>query len=123
LKREGQAGDSRPALSLHGKLVDAGVTALLFGAGADGCTVCNDEMQDGITNPASIDGNDAPAQYADDDGGYLRARHRTITRPVPSRSLPLILTATTHAAYLEAYLEAPFRKDYGVIEKPVTLHC
>lgn len=34
----------------------------------------SDEMQDGITNPSPIDGNDARAQYADDDGGYLRLR-------------------------------------------------
>ena len=54
------------------QLVDAGVIALLFGAGADGCTMYNDEMQDGVTNPSPIDGNDTQAQYADDDGGYLR---------------------------------------------------
>jgi hypothetical protein len=56
------------------QLADAGVVALLFGAGADGCTMYDDEMQDGVTNPSPINGNDATAQYADDDGGYLRQR-------------------------------------------------
>jgi hypothetical protein len=56
------------------QLVDAGVIALLFGAGADGCTMYDDSMQDGITNPPAIDGNDTQAEYADDDGGYLRLR-------------------------------------------------
>jgi hypothetical protein len=55
-------------------LADAGVIALLFGAGADGCTMCTDEMWDGVTNPSPIDGNDLQAQYADDDGGHLRIR-------------------------------------------------
>jgi hypothetical protein len=54
------------------QLAAAGVIALLFGAGADGCTMYDDEMQDGVTNPASIDGNNQTAQYTDDDGGYLR---------------------------------------------------
>ncbi len=56
------------------QLADAGVIALLFGAGADGCTMYNDEMQDGVTNPSPVNGNDATAQYDDDDGGYLRQR-------------------------------------------------
>jgi len=56
------------------QLADAGVVALLFGAGADGCTMYTDEMQDGVTNPSPINGNDATAQYADDDGGQLRLR-------------------------------------------------
>ncbi len=56
------------------ELADAGVIALLFGAGADGCTMYTDEMWDGITNPSPVDGNTLQAQYADDDGGYLRLR-------------------------------------------------
>ena len=56
------------------QLAGAGVIALLFGAGADGCTMYDDEMQDGVTNPSPINGNDAEAQYADDDGGYLRQK-------------------------------------------------
>jgi len=53
-------------------LADAGVVAVLFGAGADGCTMYDDSMRDGVTNPAPINGNEQEAQYADDDGGYLR---------------------------------------------------
>ncbi len=53
-------------------LADGGVIAVLFGAGADGCTTYTDEMNDGVTNPPPIDGNDQEAQYSDDDGGYLR---------------------------------------------------
>jgi hypothetical protein len=29
-------------------------------------------MNDGVTNPSPINGNDQEAQYPDDDGGYLR---------------------------------------------------
>jgi len=54
-------------------LADDGVIAVLFGAGADGCTTYTDAMNDGITNPSPINGNDQEAQYADDDGGYLRS--------------------------------------------------
>jgi hypothetical protein len=50
-------------------LVDYGVIGLLFGAGANGCTMYTDAMGDGITNPP---GDGLKAQYADDDGGYLR---------------------------------------------------
>ena len=53
-------------------LADAGVIAVLFGAGADGCTMYADEMRDGVTNPQPINGNDLEAHYPDDDGGYLR---------------------------------------------------
>jgi hypothetical protein len=54
------------------ELADAGVIAVLFGSGADGCTMYTDEMGDGVTNPAPINGNDRVASYPDDDGGYLR---------------------------------------------------
>jgi hypothetical protein len=53
---------------------DAGVIAIIFGVGADGCTMYTDEMGDGVTNPAAINGNDQVASYADDDGGYLRLK-------------------------------------------------
>jgi hypothetical protein len=56
------------------ELVDYGVIGLLFGAGADGCTMYADEMGDGVTNPPAINGNGLEAQYADDDGGYLRLK-------------------------------------------------
>ena len=34
------------------ELVDYGVIGLLFGAGADGCTMYTDQTGDGVTNPA-----------------------------------------------------------------------
>src|SRR4051794_19447040 len=65
-----------------GELQQAGIIALLFGAGNGGSTVHWDGMGDGITNPASIcnsDGassgticNNHPSAHADDDGGYIR---------------------------------------------------
>jgi hypothetical protein len=60
---------------------DAGVVAMLFGAGQDDQTKYFDARNDGITNPAPIDNrlynhtdhlNDLPALNADDDGGFLR---------------------------------------------------
>ncbi len=53
-------------------LANDGVIAILFGAGASGCTMYDDDMGDGVTNPPPINGNDHQAEYADDDGGYLR---------------------------------------------------
>jgi len=54
---------------------DAGVMAVLYGAGLPYVTTTyTDEMADGITNPAPINGNNLVAQYADDDGGYLRLK-------------------------------------------------
>jgi len=49
-----------------------------------------DEMQDGVTNPAPIDGNGLQAQYAADDGGYLRLRASDYYRagPVPLTATP-----------------------------------
>ena len=59
--------------------------ALLFGAGADGCTMYTDEMWDGVTNPPPVDGNTLEAQHADDDGGHLRLRASDYYRggPIP----------------------------------------
>jgi hypothetical protein len=48
------------------------VIGILFGAGSGEPTTFTDSKHDGITNPAPINGNDAMAHYADDDGGYLR---------------------------------------------------
>jgi len=76
---------------------DAGVVAFLFGGGASGVTCGCDAANDGVTNPAAINGNTraselapagaAPAQVtrgsvptlvspyaADDDGGFFRWR-------------------------------------------------
>jgi hypothetical protein len=53
---------------------DAGVVAYLFGGGADGTTCACDARDDGVTDPAPINGNERPSLSADDDGGYFRAR-------------------------------------------------
>jgi hypothetical protein len=54
--------------------VNVGVMAFMFGPGAWGNSTYVDRMGDGITNPAPINGNNLVAQYADDDGGYLRLK-------------------------------------------------
>lgn len=53
-------------------LADAGVIGIMWGRGASGPTTYTDSKGDGITNPPAINGNTQVAQYADDDGGYLR---------------------------------------------------
>jgi hypothetical protein len=51
----------------------AGTIALLFGPGANGCTLASDGLKDGINNPPPIAGNRGmSAIYPDDDGGFLR---------------------------------------------------
>ena len=59
---------------------DAGVAALLFGSGQGGDTTARDEQQDGVTNPAPVNGNRRRAKRADDDGGYFRERSRAYVR-------------------------------------------
>jgi hypothetical protein len=49
-----------------------GVLGIFWGAGQGDQTHYDDSAGDGITNPAPINGNNAVAQYADDDGGYIR---------------------------------------------------
>jgi len=51
--------------------VNAGVVAFLFGRGADGATCSCDANNDGVTNPAPINGNDGLSLNADDDGGFF----------------------------------------------------
>ncbi len=53
---------------------DAGVIAFLFGRGADGATCACDANNDGVTNPAAINGNNRTSLNADDDGGYFKER-------------------------------------------------
>jgi hypothetical protein len=53
---------------------NAGVVAFLFGRGADGPTCACDAANDGVTNPAPINGNDRLSLNADDDGGYFKER-------------------------------------------------
>ena len=51
---------------------NSGLIGILFGAGADKVTAYTDAANDGITNPAPINGNNEVSKYPDDDGGYLR---------------------------------------------------
>ncbi|HEY0631035.1 MAG TPA: hypothetical protein VGC98_03185, partial [Thermoleophilaceae bacterium] len=55
---------------------DAGITALLFGGGADGTTCACDARGDGVTDPPPTQGNTRASLSADDDGGYFRDRVR-----------------------------------------------
>jgi hypothetical protein len=84
-----------PSRAHLASFIDAGVVAFLFGGGAGGVTCTCDGQNDGVTNPAPINGNTlaselapagtAPSQVmrgstptlvtpfaADDDGGFLR---------------------------------------------------
>ncbi|MDH3660785.1 MAG: hypothetical protein OEU92_12310 [Alphaproteobacteria bacterium] len=51
---------------------EIGIIGLLFGAGFNEQTSYRDVAGDGITNPEPINGNDAVAEFVDDDGGLLR---------------------------------------------------
>jgi hypothetical protein len=53
---------------------NAGVIALMFGRGADGTTCACDANNDGVTNPAPINGNTGDSLNADDDGGFFRQK-------------------------------------------------
>lgn len=52
----------------------AGVVAFLFGRGADGATCACDANDDGVTNPAPINGNTLASLNADDDGGFFKQK-------------------------------------------------
>ena len=71
------AGNGRRHLKRYAR---AGVTALLFGGGADGTTCACDAQHDGRTNPAPINGNRRRSLSADDDGGYFKSRARAYYR-------------------------------------------
>jgi hypothetical protein len=49
-----------------------GVMGIMFGAGVGSQSHYYDYTNDGITNPAPINGNDLVSAHPDDDGGYLR---------------------------------------------------
>lgn len=51
---------------------EAGVIGILFGSGTSGDTSNYDAAGDGITNQEPVNGNTLQAEYADDDGGFLR---------------------------------------------------
>lgn len=64
-----------------------GVIGVMFGAGGSGQSHYFDSRGDGVTNPPAINGNTQVAQYADDDGGYIRSQVGTYysggTIPLP----------------------------------------
>ena len=95
---------------------DAGVVAFLFGGGASGTTCACNAMNDGVTNPAPINGNTLAAELgtgdpqqvtrdttptlvtphaADDDGGYFRWR---AWRYYQDGAMPLSASTTPPAA-------------------------
>jgi hypothetical protein len=63
--------------------IAAGFAGFLFGRGADGATCACDAANDGVTNPAPIDGNTRPSLSADDDGGYFKAQATAYYRAGP----------------------------------------
>ena len=63
-----------PSRALLRRYADAGVIAFLFGGGAGGATCPCDAAEDGVTNPAPINGNTGMSFNADDDGGFFRDR-------------------------------------------------
>jgi hypothetical protein len=65
-----------PARSHLAAYRDAGVIAFVFGRGADGATCACDANDDGVTNPAPINGNTRDSLSADDDGGFFKDRAR-----------------------------------------------
>jgi hypothetical protein len=62
--------------------VAAGFVGFLFGRGADGNTCACDAANDGVTNPAPIDGNTTRSTSPDDDGGYFKQQARAYYRAV-----------------------------------------
>jgi len=57
------------------RYVQAGCAGFIFQGGQGFSTACWDAKKDGITNPSPASGNlGKPAEYADDDGGYIRLR-------------------------------------------------
>jgi hypothetical protein len=78
-----------------------GVVGIMWGAGAGSQTRYYDANNDGITNPAAINGNTAVSSYPDDDGGYLRLQLSSyyasspLTLPGPMAQ-PLTATSLTN---------------------------
>jgi hypothetical protein len=73
-----------------GQWADLGVVGLMFGAGVGSQTHYFDYNNDGVTNPAPINGNDRLSTFPDDDGGYIRlgatAYYAGGTIPLPGSS-------------------------------------
>ena len=78
--------DSRAHLRAY---IAAGFIGFLFGRGADGATCACDAANDGVTNPAPINGNTRLSLSADDDGGYFKAQaaayYRDGALPLPGK--------------------------------------
>jgi hypothetical protein len=76
-----------PSRSHLAAYANAGVVAFLFGRGSDGPTCACDANNDGVTNPAAINGNNRVSLNADDDGGYFKERvslyYQTGALPLP----------------------------------------
>ncbi|MCC6174453.1 MAG: hypothetical protein IT305_04040, partial [Chloroflexi bacterium] len=70
--------------------VDIGAIAFLFGRGAGGATNASDANNDGVTNPAPINGNTRMSLNADDDGGFFgekaKAYYQTGAMTLPGGS-------------------------------------
>ncbi len=66
-------GDNYKAV-LQDWIDKTGLIGIFFGSGAGEQSVPYDDMEDGITNPPAINGNNLVSVYPDDDGGYLRLR-------------------------------------------------
>lgn len=62
-----------------------GVVGIMWGAGEGSQSHYYDASNDGITNPAPVNGNAATSLYPDDDGGYLRLQlsNYYASSPVP----------------------------------------
>ena len=89
---DGHWQDNRPEYFLNpatgrehlAEWANLGVIGILWGAGAEGQSHYYDANNDGITNPAPINGNNAISVYPDDDGGYLRLQLSTYySSPLP----------------------------------------
>jgi hypothetical protein len=63
-----------PARQHIADYANAGVLGVIFGRGADGPTCACDAANDGVTDPAPINGNTMMSLSADDDGGFFRAK-------------------------------------------------
>jgi hypothetical protein len=62
---------------------NAGFLGLMFGAGVGSQSHYYDAQNDGVTNPAPINGNTQTATVADDDGGYIRLGAGAYYQPGP----------------------------------------
>lgn len=74
--------DSRAHLTAWAQV---GLVGILYGGGSGETPSNTDAQNDGVNNPAPINGNSGPANVSDDDGGYFRERGRAYYRGVDFR--------------------------------------